>query len=115
MNIETARVISNEPTYENAFVIWLHAPGLSHGTEPGQFVMVHCSIEGLDPLFARAFSYYRLEGDRFAILYARTGKARHGWRTAAQGTPSVATGHLETASAYLMNRAISCSSAAVLA
>lgn len=74
MNIETARVISNEVAYDNAYVMWLHAPSLSHGPEAGQFVMVHCSAEGLDPMFARAFSYYRLEGDRFAILYARTGK-----------------------------------------
>lgn len=74
MNIETARVISNEVAYDNAYVMWLHAPGLAHGPEAGQFVMVHCSAEGLDPMFARAFSYHRLHGDRFAILYARTGK-----------------------------------------
>ena len=74
MIIESARVISNEPAYEGTFAAWFHAPGLTNGVEPGQFVMVHCSAEGMDPMFARAFSYYRIEGDRFAILYSVIGK-----------------------------------------
>ncbi|MCK9520338.1 MAG: dihydroorotate dehydrogenase electron transfer subunit, partial [Dehalococcoidia bacterium] len=40
----------------------------------GQFVMVHCSVEGLDPMFARAFSYYKVDGDRFALLYTVVGR-----------------------------------------
>jgi len=74
VNIEQAAVITNEPAYEGAFVMWLHAPALARNTAPGQFVMVHCSVEGTDPMFARAFSYHRVDGERFAILYQVTGR-----------------------------------------
>lgn len=74
MIIETASVLSTERAYEGAFITWFHAPGLSAHVDPGQFVMIHCSTEGLDPMFARAFSYYRLDQDRFAILYNVIGK-----------------------------------------
>ena len=74
MKIETATVISTELAYDGAFVTWFHAPALTQNTESGQFVMVHCSFEGMDPMFARAFSYHRIDGDRFAILYTIVGK-----------------------------------------
>lgn len=74
MIIDTATVIANDPAYDGGNVIWLHSPGLSRKTEPGQFVMVHCSFEGTDPMFARAFSYHRLDGDRFALLYNVVGR-----------------------------------------
>lgn len=74
MNIESAAVISTEQVYEGGWVTWFQAPELSRGTAPGQFVMVHCSAEQTDPMFARAFSYHRLEGDRFALLYNVAGR-----------------------------------------
>ncbi len=74
MIIETVSVLSNERAYEGANIAWFHAPQLSAHVDPGQFVMVHCSTEGMDPMFARAFSYYRVEKDRFAILYNVIGK-----------------------------------------
>jgi dihydroorotate dehydrogenase electron transfer subunit len=74
VNIATATLLSNEPAWEGAYIAWVHAPELTRNVEPGQFVMVHCSVEGLDPMFARAFSYYRLDGDRFALLYAVVGR-----------------------------------------
>ncbi len=74
MNSDTATLLSNEPAYEGARIAWFHSAGLAHGVEPGQFVMVHCSFEGTNPMFARAFSYFRVDGDRFAILYAIVGK-----------------------------------------
>lgn len=74
MKIATATVLSTERAWEGAYITWFHAPELTRGVEPGQFVMVHCSAEGLDPMFARAFSYYRIDGDRFALLYAVVGK-----------------------------------------
>lgn len=74
MIIETASVLSNERAYEGAYVAWFHAPGLAAHVEPGQFVMVHCSHDRVDPMFARAFSYYRVARDRFAILYSVVGK-----------------------------------------
>ena len=69
MNTETATVLSTEEIYQGGFVTWFHGPGLTAGVEPGQFVMTHCSSEGTDPMFARAFSYHRIDGDRFALLY----------------------------------------------
>ena len=77
MIIETVSVLSTERAYDGACITWFHAPQLAAHVEPGQFVMVHCSIEGMDPMFARAFSYYRLEQDRFAILYNVIGKGTH--------------------------------------
>jgi dihydroorotate dehydrogenase electron transfer subunit len=74
MIIEDATLLSTEEAYQGAYVSWFHAPGLSKGVEPGQFVMVHCSAERTDPMFARAFSYHRVDGDRFALLYARVGR-----------------------------------------
>jgi dihydroorotate dehydrogenase electron transfer subunit len=74
VNIERATIISTAPAYEGAFVTWFHAPSLTRATGPGQFVMVHCSHEGTDPMFARAFSYHRVDGDRFAILYNVVGR-----------------------------------------
>ncbi len=81
MIIEDATILSTEPAYEGAFVTWFHAPGLSRGVEAGQFVMVHCSHEGREPMFARAFSYHRVDGDRFAILYNVVGRGT-GWLAA---------------------------------
>ncbi len=78
MIIETATLLSNEPAYEGVRTAWFHAPGVAANVQPGQFVMVHCSSDGLDPMFARAFSYYRVDGDRFAILYNVIGKGT-GW------------------------------------
>lgn len=74
MNIETATVISNEPAYEGARIMWLHGPALAGRKQPGQFLMLHCRIEGGGPMFPRAFSYHRVAGSRFAILYAVVGK-----------------------------------------
>jgi dihydroorotate dehydrogenase electron transfer subunit len=72
--IEDVPVLSTERVYENAYVTWFHSPALAANTEPGQFVMVHCSSERTDPMFARAFSYHRVDGDRFALLYATVGR-----------------------------------------
>lgn len=74
MNIDDAVVLSNERVYENGFVIWLHSPALARRQEPGQFVMLHCSSDGCEPFFARPFSYHRVDGDRFAILYSVVGR-----------------------------------------
>lgn len=77
MNIDDAVVLSTERVYDNAFVTWFQSASLTAGTKPGQFVMVHCSVEQADPYFARAFSYYKVEGDRFALLYADIGRGTH--------------------------------------
>jgi len=74
MIIESAAVVSIEPAYRGGLLAWFHAPQLSANVDPGQFVMVHCSHDGTDPYFARAFSYHRIDGDRFALLFNRVGK-----------------------------------------
>jgi dihydroorotate dehydrogenase electron transfer subunit len=74
VNLVDATVISNEEIYPGGYVAWFHSPELSANVEPGQFVMVHTAASGNDPMFARAFSYYRLDGDRFALLYNVIGK-----------------------------------------
>lgn len=74
MNLSEATVIETTEVYENAFVTWFESASLARRREPGQFVMVHCSNEGCEPLFARPFSYYRVEGTRFALLYAVVGR-----------------------------------------
>lgn len=74
MIIEQAQVISNEPAYEGANIIWFQSPRLAANVEPGQFVMAHCSFEKTDPMFARAFSYHRIDRERFALLYNVAGK-----------------------------------------
>src|SRR5437762_3326916 len=74
MICEDAHILSTDRAYEGAFITWFHAPGLSANVTPGQIVMLHCSVEHHDPMFARAFSYYRLDGDRFALLYNVVGR-----------------------------------------
>ncbi|MEO6397630.1 MAG: dihydroorotate dehydrogenase electron transfer subunit, partial [Tepidiformaceae bacterium] len=74
MNIEAATVLSTERAWDGALITWFQGPQLAAHVEPGQFVMVHCSVERMDPMFARAFSYYRLDKDRFALLYNVIGK-----------------------------------------
>jgi dihydroorotate dehydrogenase electron transfer subunit len=72
--IEDATLLSTRRAYDGGYVSWFQAPKLSARKMPGQFVMVHCSHERTDPMFARAFSYHRVDGDRFAILYNVVGR-----------------------------------------
>jgi dihydroorotate dehydrogenase electron transfer subunit len=71
--IETATVLSTEQAYEGARITWFHAPRLSANTKPGQFVMAHCSVDRVERMFARPFSYYRVGRGRFALLYTVVG------------------------------------------
>ena len=94
MNIEDAVILSTERAWDGACITWFHAPGLARGVEPGQFLMVHCSTERTDPMFARAFSYYRVDGDRFAICYALVGRGTHWLSEQPRGTAVRAYGPL---------------------
>lgn len=86
MIIEDATILSTEETYSGGFTTWFHAPGLAAATQPGQFLMVHCSNERTDPMFARAFSYHRIDGDRFALLYSIVGRGTGWLATQPRGT-----------------------------
>ena len=87
MNIETTTILSTEEVYDGGFVTWFLAPELAAHVQPGQFVMAHCSVEGMDPMFARAFSYHRVDGDRFALLYNVVGKGTRWLAQQERGTP----------------------------
>jgi dihydroorotate dehydrogenase electron transfer subunit len=89
VNIERATILSTEEAYKGGYVTWFRAPALAANVQPGQFVMVHCSAEGLDPMFARAFSYHRIDGDRFALLYNVVGKGTR-WLSAQERGSGVA-------------------------
>ncbi len=73
MIIETGIVLSNDEVYSGGYVFWLDSPGLARGTQPGQFLMVHCNEAGSEPMFARAFSYHRVGEGRYALLYRVSG------------------------------------------
>ncbi len=86
MHIEEAAVISNERIYEGAYLMWLQVPSIAASRAiAGQFFMVHCGSEGTDPMFARAFSIYRRDRDRVAILYALVGKGTNWLATRRRG------------------------------
>ncbi len=77
MNLETARVLSQEELYHDTFLMWLSCPTVARGASPGRFLMVHCA-EGYDPLLPRPVSFHRFRevaGERqFAILYDVRGR-----------------------------------------
>ncbi len=77
MKLETARVLSHDQLYENAFLMWLSCPPLARGAAPGRFLMLHCA-DGYDPLLPRPMSFHRFrerDGERqFAILYDVRGR-----------------------------------------
>ena len=77
MNLETARVLSQEELYQDTFLMWLSCPPVARGASPGRFLMIHCA-EGYDPLLPRPISFHRFRdsaGERqFAILYDVRGR-----------------------------------------
>ena len=77
MNLETARVLSQEELYLDTFLMWLSCPPVAGGASPGRFLMIHCA-EGYDPLLPRPISFHRFRdsaGERqFAILYDVRGR-----------------------------------------
>jgi dihydroorotate dehydrogenase electron transfer subunit len=85
MKLESAVVLSTERVYEGGYVTWFDGPELAAGVLPGQFVMIHCSTDGRDPYFARAFSYHRVTGTRFALLYNVVGKGTRWLSQTAKG------------------------------
>ena len=77
MNLETARVLSQEELCQDTFLMWLSCPPVARGASPGRFLMIHCA-EGYDPLLPRPISFHRFRevaGERqFAILYDVRGR-----------------------------------------
>jgi len=77
MNLETARVLSQEELYQDTFLMWLSCPPVARGALPGRVLMLHCA-EGYDPLLPRPLSFHRFRdsaGERqFAVLYDVRGR-----------------------------------------
>lgn len=76
MQLERARVISQEEVAQDTYLMWLDCPPLAGGSA-GRFLMLRCA-EGADPLLPRPMSYHRFRtvaGERqFAILYDVRGR-----------------------------------------
>lgn len=69
-------VIENNQVAHNIFLMRLSAPEIANTARPGQFVMIHTSVEpGANPLLRRPFSIHRMtqEGDIY-ILYRLVGE-----------------------------------------
>jgi dihydroorotate dehydrogenase electron transfer subunit len=67
----SATVLSNDAVMTGTYLMWLDCPGISQEARPGQFVMVRC---GEETVLRRPLSIHRMEGDRFALLYAVIGQ-----------------------------------------
>ena len=56
------------------YLLWVEAPQIASGADPGQFVMVRTS-EGYDPLLRRPFSIHRVGGNgALALLFEVVGR-----------------------------------------
>lgn len=69
----TPRVASNEELAPGIWLMWVEAPTLAAGAEPGQFVMIRCS-DGNDPLLRRPLSVHRLAPPQLAFLFEVVGR-----------------------------------------
>ncbi|KPK42299.1 MAG: hypothetical protein AMJ78_03000 [Omnitrophica WOR_2 bacterium SM23_29] len=52
----------------------VNSPSIAKGAKPGQFVTIRCS-ETTSPLLRRPFSFFKINGSRFQILYEVVGNA----------------------------------------
>lgn len=64
-------IISNSEVVPDTYLMWLEAPEIAKGANPGQFVMVAC---GADTLLRRPISIHRVDGDRLALLVSNVGR-----------------------------------------
>jgi dihydroorotate dehydrogenase electron transfer subunit len=81
-----AEVTENARLYGDTHLMWLGAPELARGAQPGQFVMLRCSDDAAhgeaaldsDLLLPRPMSYHRLRqgarGPEWAVLYDVVGR-----------------------------------------
>ena len=88
VNIEEARIISTQPAWEGAFHNMVPR-AVSNSRRRGRAVRNGpLQLEGYDPMFARAFSYYRIDGERFALSTQSLAKGRAGSPSNRRGRPS---------------------------
>lgn len=68
-----AKLTRNDMVAPGVRLLGLEAPELAAAAQPGQFVMLRVDPGG-DPLLARPFSVYAVEGEELSILYRVVGR-----------------------------------------
>ncbi len=66
MELLSVPVASLEAVAPGIHLMWLECPSLARAARPGQFIMVRC---GEETVLRRPFSFHRVEGNRFALLF----------------------------------------------
>jgi dihydroorotate dehydrogenase electron transfer subunit len=67
-----ASIISNREVMPATYLLWVEAPDLAAGAQPGQFVMITCD-DGRERLLRRPISIYRTNTQALAFLFAVVG------------------------------------------
>ena len=67
------RILSNKKVGRDYCKMAICAPRIAREAHPGQFVHLRCS-DGIEPLLRRPFSFHRLNGGSFEILYKVIGQ-----------------------------------------
>lgn len=71
---ELCKVIENKKVAPGHYVLKLKTASIAKGAKPGQFVQILCSMDSMDPLLPRPFSFLDVEKDVISILYHVVGK-----------------------------------------
>jgi dihydroorotate dehydrogenase electron transfer subunit len=68
------KIISNEEIMPSTCLMWIEAPEIAGGSQPGQFVLMRVD-DNYDPLLRRPFSIHRLgENGELAFLFGTWGR-----------------------------------------
>lgn len=67
------KILSNKKAGPEYFKMSVSAPEIARKAEPGQFIHLRCS-NSTEPLLRRPFSFHRIHGDNFEILYKVIGR-----------------------------------------
>jgi dihydroorotate dehydrogenase electron transfer subunit len=77
MKLLTGEILANKKYGENLYKLEVFSPYICRNCQPGQFINIKCSYEGvLDPLLRRPFSIYEIDKkfNVFSVLYLVKGK-----------------------------------------
>ncbi len=71
---ELCKIIDNKQVAPGHYVLKLKTSSIAKKAQPGQFVQILCSMDSMDPLLPRPFSFLDVEKDVISILYHVVGK-----------------------------------------
>ncbi len=71
---ELCKIIENKQVAPGHFVLKLKTASIAKMAQPGQFVQILCSMDSMDPLLPRPFSFLDVEKNVISILYHVVGK-----------------------------------------